>query len=100
MQSREHTRRQHYRKRYIRWIPCVIGVFQFHFLFFGWWGVGVEGVSVLEFDAGAPAYDDMKIHTAKHIRGALICEPNLFIIVCQTPPYQNPTGNIIKMKIL
>ena len=57
-------------------------------------------MSVLEFDVGAPAYDAMKIHTAKNIRGAPICEPNLFMIVCQTPPDQNPTGDIRKMKIL
>ena len=66
-------------------------------------GGGAEGggpMSVLGVDAGTPAYDDMKSHTAKHIRGALICEPNLFMIVCQPPPYQNPTGDIRKMKIL
>jgi hypothetical protein len=72
--------------------------------FFAVWGGGGGGgrgpMSVLEFDVGAPAYDAMKIHTAKNIRGALICEPNLFMLVCQTPPYQNPTGNIRKMKIL
>jgi hypothetical protein len=60
---------------------------------------GGGGMSVLEIDTGTPAYDDMEIHTAKHIRGALICEPNLFMIVGQPPPYQNPTGNIREMKI-
>ena len=81
-----------------------LACFSFVFLFFMVWGEGGrEGggpMSVLGFDAGTPAYDDMKIHTSKHIRGALICEPNLFMIVGQPPPYQNPTGNIREMKIL
>ena len=56
-------------------------------------------MSVIEFDTGYRAQDDMKIHTTKHIRGALIYEPKLLILICQPPPYQNLAWNIREIKI-